>query len=310
MLAFLAALLLGAPPASPVGAAAVFHGVPVEIEVRDLPETGKAVEQAQAAVAELERLLGEGTAALNAAAGQGHQAVDPLLLALLTRARDFCIWSETAHGPLGRALYALWMPAAEVPAPERLMQAVELASCDRLGIDPAKGTASLGKGAGLDLRGFAEGAAVDRAVEVLRQAGAVNGFVRIGDARRGFGAGPAGKGWPVVLGPVPGMDEPAGRLFLRDQSLAFTLRGERAILNQRTGRPAEGTLAVAAAAELAVDAQALATTLLITGPREGQLRLGSLQPKPAALWLLGSGNGPPLLVEYRWSQVPKQTPKR
>ena len=62
-------------------------------------------------------------------------------------------------------------------------------------------------------------------------------------------------------------------------------------------------LAAVAVTELAVDAQGLAATMLILGPREGQLRMGTLRPRPSLLWFLGSGEGRPLLVDYRWSDV-------
>jgi thiamine biosynthesis lipoprotein len=249
-----------------------------------------------------------GIAALNAAAGRGPQPLDARLVAVLARARDFCLWSEGAHGPLGRDLYALWGMRAAPPAPEPLGQAIGAAACDRLSLDPKDGTATLAAGSGADLRGFAEGSAVDRAVEVLRRQGAGNGFVQIGAVRRGFGPGPAGRGWPVLLPSFPDLDEPAGRVSLKDQSLAVVLGTESAAryLNQRTGLPVQGVMATIVVSDLAVDAQALAATLAITGPREGRLRLGSLRPQPSVLWLLGSGAGAPLLVDHRWSAVSRR----
>jgi thiamine biosynthesis lipoprotein ApbE len=147
---------------------------------------------------------------------------------------------------------------------------------------------------------------VDRAVEVLREQGVANGLVRIGSTWRGFGEGPGGRGWPVTLPAVPGLGSPLGRVFLRDSSLSVVLRTELPYLNQRTGRPVQGVVATVVSTGLAVDAQALAAVLMITGPREGQLRLGSLQPRPSVIWFLGTGEGHPLQVEYRWSQVPKR----
>jgi hypothetical protein len=58
--------------------------------------------------------------------------------------------------------------------------------------------------------------------------------------------------------------------------------------------------------ERALDAEGLAVALLITGPREGQMRLGSLQPRPSVQWALGTGEGDPLLIEYHWSELPKR----
>ncbi|HYO12440.1 MAG TPA: FAD:protein FMN transferase [Thermoanaerobaculia bacterium] len=319
MFLLLVAFLLGAPTgpaAQPVRSTAPAFGATAEVEVRGLPEepARRAVARALAEVAEIERLTSSegpagGLTSLNTAAGRGHQAVDPRLMTVLTRALDFCVWSEVAHGPLGRGLYQAWglrSPAPEPPDPERIESAVALAACERLHLDPAKGTAAVDEGSGLDLWGFAEGFAVDRAVEVLREQGVVNGLVRLGSTWRGFGEGPAGKGWPVTLPAVPGLGGAAGRIFLRDSSLSIVLPAERPSLNHRTGKPVQGVVATAAATPSALDAQALAAVLTVTGPREGQLRLGSLQPRPSVIWFMGTGEGHPLQVEYRWSQVPKK----
>jgi FAD:protein FMN transferase len=327
MLPLILALLLGAPPAvasspSPLRTTAKAFGQPVEVEARDFPaEAGRPIlEKALAEIAEMERLMDAGRpdgglAVLNAAAGKGPQAVDPRLLTVLARARDFCIWSEGAHGPLGRDLYALWAaqaPSSDPPAPEKINQAVGGIACDRLTLDSKQGTAALAAGSGLDLWGFAEGHAVDRAVEVLRQGGIANGQVRIGLVQRGFGPGPGGKGWRGVLPQVSGLEGSAGQVDLRDRALAVAAssdppqRGKAPYLNQRTGLPAQGVLAVAAVTDLALDAQGLATVLLITGPKEGMLRMGSIRPRPSVLWLLGSGTGSPLQVDYRWSEVSRR----
>jgi FAD:protein FMN transferase len=333
MLPLLFVLLMAPAPAAPQTSSAVplrfssrAFGRSAEIEVRNLPAEAarEVIQKALAEIAEVERLADAGRpdgalAVLSAAAGKGPQPVDPRLLPVLARARDFCFWSEGAHGPLGRDLYSLRglrTPAPEPPAPESLVQAIRLAACDRLTVDAEHGTATLAEGSGLDLWGFAEGFATDRAVEVLRQGGANNGFVRIGEIQRGFGPGPGGKGWPVALPPVAGQDGPGGEIYLNDRSLAVTSPSDRPrplpegseaagspYINQRTGQPAQGVLATAVVTDLAVDAQGLATALFIAGAREGQLRLGSLQPRPSALWFLGSGASPPLQVGYRWSEV-------
>jgi thiamine biosynthesis lipoprotein len=319
MLPLLLALLIGAPaptasaPAAPLRLSARAFGKAMEIEVRGLPpESARgAIEKAFAEVAELERLTTAGLAALNAQAGKGPQPVDARLLAVLTRAWSFCEWSEGAQGPLGRDLYTLWglrSPVEELPSPEQAQQAAGLAACDRLTLDPR--TAALAAGSGLDLLGFVEGAAVDRAVEVLRQQRVDNGFVRIGPVDRGFGPGPQGKGWPVAMPQIPGLEEHADQLYLRDRALAVASQADHPLqgggvsyLNQRTGRPTPGVLTTLAVTELALDAQGLATAMLVLGPREGQLRIGTLRPRPALLWYLGTGTGAPLAVDYRWSDV-------
>ncbi|HET9209767.1 MAG TPA: FAD:protein FMN transferase, partial [Thermoanaerobaculia bacterium] len=228
----------------------------------------------------------------------------------------FCQWSAGAHGPLGRDLYALWGLRSKVedpPGADAVLQATKAAACDQLTLDPRKKTAALAAGSGLDLMGFAEGAAVDRAVEILRERKVANAFVRIGQVQRGFGPGPAGKGWPVSLPQVPGLEGPMDEVYLRDQSLATAAssdhplqNGASSYLNQRTGMPAQGVLAAAAVTELAADAQALAATMLILGPREGELRMGTLRPRPSLLWFLGAGEGEPLIVNYRWLEFTRR----
>jgi thiamine biosynthesis lipoprotein len=325
MLPCLLALLLGAPlpvpEASPLRQADKAFGRPAEITVRDLPpEAAKeAMSRAFQQIAETERLAdvgpGGGLAALNAAAGKGPQKPDPRLLAMLGRASDYCFWSEGASGPLGRDLYALWglrSAVGEPPTPEQAEKAAALTACSRLTVKPEQGTAALEAGSGLDLWGFAEGLAVDAAVEALRQNGVANGFVRIGAVQRGFGGGPAGKGWPVELPQLPGLEEPADHLLLRDRALAVAsaadhpLGGAAPYLSQRTGRPPEGILAAAVLTESAADAQGLATSLFILGPREGQVRMGSVRPRPSVLWFLGTGAGAPVQVGYRWSEVSRR----
>jgi thiamine biosynthesis lipoprotein ApbE len=318
MLLLLLALSLGAPAPPlplPVRQSAEAFGKPLDIEVRGLPaeEAREAIARAIAEVVAFQRLADTGVAALNAAAGKGPQPVDPRILALLTRAQSFCEWSDGAHGPFGRDLYALWglrSPVAESPGADHVLQAAAVATCDRLILDPQKGTAALAAGSGLDLLGFVEGAAVDQAVDVLRQRKAGDGCVRIGGVQRGFGPGPGGKGWPVALPQFPGQDGPADQVYLRDRALATASQSDHPLqggalsyLNQRTGLPVSGTLATVAVSELALDAQGLATSMLILGPRAGQIRIGTLRPRPSLLWFLGSGEGAPLVVDYRWSDI-------
>jgi thiamine biosynthesis lipoprotein len=334
---FLLALLLAAPAlaaGAPVRVEGRAYGLAVTIELRDLPpevaRAGAAAAMREIAVFERETEPGPpadgspiaGTlAALNAAAGKGPQAIEPRLFQVLARAADFCAWSNGAHGPLARDLYRLWgrgAPAAGRPDEERLAQALRAAACGRLALDPKARTASLEGGGGVDLGGFAEGAAVDRAVAVLQEKGARNGVVEIGRVWRAWGSGPDGKGWRIALPALPGMPAPIGEVLLLDQALALVAADDRPLsiagdtfsplVDQRTGRPVEGMEAVAVRTLEGMDAEALAGGLFILGTREGQLRVGSVRPLPAVLWALGSGAGAPLLVEYHWSATAPKKP--
>jgi thiamine biosynthesis lipoprotein len=326
-LALAAAGLLAAPhsPASaPLRSASVAFGQTAQVVVSDLtPDAAAAaVERSYAEIRQVQEMVDPyrpsgGLARLNAAAGQGAQPIDPRLAVGLDRALRFCEWSERAFGPLGRDLNSIWGVRSGVPvgapAPERVAQAVAVTGCERLTVDAKAGTAALQPGSALDLWGFGEGLAVDRAIESLQAAGSRNAFVRVGNVYRGFGPGPAGQGWPVRLS-VSGLE--SGSLYLRDRALAVANSRERPLLvgseklapyvNQRTGHPAEGVLATVAVTTHAMDAQPMSAIQLIVGPREGQLRLGSLKPRPSVLWIQGTGTGSPLLIEYHWSEVPKR----
>lgn len=294
----LLALLAGAPqasPTSPLHLEGTAFGQPFEIDVLGLPAESvrKTLDAAVAEIREIERLTDPQRAdgalkPFNDAAGQGARTIPPELLAMLQRAQSFCLWTDGAFGPLGGPV----------------------AGCDQLGIDAGKIQAALLPGSVLDLSGFAAGEAVDRAVEALKKNGTPAGKVRIGGVYRAFGDGPGGKGkgWTVALPTFKGMSEPAGPVVLRDRALAIADAFGGLYLNRRTGQPVQGVVAAVTVTELARDAQPLAASLLITGPREGQLRIGSLRPRPSVLWLMGNGQGAPLRIFYRWSEVTPRPP--
>jgi thiamine biosynthesis lipoprotein len=298
------------------------------VEVRGLPPVAAAAAVAAALeeIREIESLTAPASPDAQPTAGgvgaltPGRPArVDPRLARLLDRARSFCLWSKGAHGPLGGRLYRLWgiggpsAGAAARPTPAALAAAIESARCEGLTIDLASATVTLPEGSAVDLTAFAAGFAADRAADALRAAGATNGVVETGAVVRAFGPGPEGAGWPVELPAFPRSEGPIARLLLRDQAVAvaaadarpIVIAGDRhaGLIDQRTGHPATGAVATAAATELAIDAQALATTAFILGSRETTFLLGQLRPTPSVLWLLGTGSGRPLVTSHHWSRL-------
>lgn len=292
-------------------------GADVEIEVRGLPEAAasSALASALAAVRAAEAAVAR--TALDAGPGADRDLRD-----VLRRAADFCIWSEGAVSPLGRALYDLWgvrRPAAGIPQPPALggalsrpLDCAAFRSALEPRAKPQRGRPSLEDFAShLDLWGFERGFAVDRGVAALRAAGATNGRVRIATVTRAFGSGPAGSGWPVVFAPFAGQTRPIAPAMLRDRALAVAGRDEGALriggewvppyFDQRTGRPGEGKVAVLVSTDVAVDAEGLAMALFAMPTREGEFRAGTLRPRPSLLWLLGAGDGEPLTLESLWS---------
>lgn len=288
-------------------------GAKLEVEVLDLPRKAaeKALGAAWDAVVRAERELGK----LPTAAGAGKSRLSPELFSLLARASSFCAWSDGASGAAGGAVYRLWEESARsgaLPTPDSLEEAAATAKCSRLTLQAETRELALAPGSELDLRGFVRGWAVDLAVQRLLDAGARNLRVELGPVTRGLGPGPGGKGWPIFLPTLSASGNPLSRVLLVDQAIAvanpelaaLSIAGERILpaFDLRSGRPATGVSSVAAVTTLAADAEPLAMAMSVLGANGGQLRLGSLRPRPSVLWLLGSGDAA-VVASSNWSAV-------
>ncbi len=319
------AILLASLPANaqPVRLSVPVYGVTAEVEIRDIRREQAEV-LARAALTQIFELSQvfdttsqqPGSLGIfNAKAGDGPQTLDPQAYQLLLRGAQFCLWSSGAYGPLGGPLRHFWQDRERhgLEDPQVFSLALAAADCDHLRMAAATtSSAELNSGSQVDGWGLREGLTVDLAMEQLAASGVRNAWIEIGPVTRGMGDGPSGEGWPVSLATLPGTSEPIGRILLVDQALAAARspeHGASPYVDQRSGRLAEGTVAVFVVTEKAADAQALATTLFVTGMRDGHRRLGSLSPRPAVLWLLGKGGGQPLEATYRWSTVKRFEPR-
>ncbi len=292
------------------------------VEHRDALTSTLALIQELAHLTDPEGSMKGGLGQLNRAAGKALVEIDPRLADLVGRALNFCQWSGRAHGPLGGNLYGLWglhQPVYSRPERERLRNEAEKADCLRLHLESRPSPespprAALASGSRVDLWGFAQGFAVDRAIENLRQHRVASGWVEIGYVVRAFGDGPNGRGWPASANPTEFSDLEE-RVLLRDSALAMASHNHRPLdiagdrfapwIDQRHGNPVSGVVATLAVTELAIDAQGLASSLFILGTREGEYRLGQLQPVPAVQWMLGTGTGRPLVTGRGWAALPK-----
>lgn len=321
--------------AEPLRLSTQAFGVTAEVEVRDLPraEAEAAIHAALAEIYTISRLVDPAGGDLPGSVAQLNAtveifSVDPRISGLLLGSLGYCLWSNGAHGPLAGSVYGLWkgIGADKMPHPIDLREALETADCNRLTVrgtpSPAASGAAQGSREGQALEfqiqegsqvlvlGSAPGFAADQAIEVLRGHGATNALVEIGNVVHGIGPGPDGAGWLLSLPSPKGESEPLDEVWLRDMSAAVVvdrpIYGAVPLLDQRTGVPARGVVLVAAVSENAFDAQTLATTLFVTGMRDGLRRLGALDPRPSVYWLLGDGESEqPLSSTYRWSDLPR-----
>ncbi|MEO8276798.1 MAG: FAD:protein FMN transferase [Thermoanaerobaculia bacterium] len=302
----------GSETPAPLRIAGSAFGAALEIEVRDLSRsTGEqALNAAWDAVAKADRALG---ALLTH--GPTDQPLDEDLFELIVRANAFCVWSDGASGPSGGAVYRLWAESAQagaLPPPALLAAAVTTTACTRLELSADRRTIRLAAGSELDLRGFTHGWAVDLAMKALELAGATNARVTLGAVTRAAGTGPSGRGWPIPLPTLSVSGDAKSSVLLVDQAIAIAEPGANALqiagdavspmLDLRSGKPATGVSSVVAVTALAADAEPLAQAMGVLGANGGQLRLGSLQPKPSVLWLLGTGDSA-VVASSNWSAV-------
>lgn len=301
-------------PLPPLRVSGELAGEPVELEIRDLAriDAEAALDAAWAALATAEREVEAWTE---------QSARQPLILApepyrLFRRMADFCSWSDGAVSALGGAVSRLWEgdAVAALPVLAAIDGAVATTTCDRMRLDDAARRVEVAVGTVLDLRRFVRGWAVDRAVEAARARGATNLRIRFGPIRRAVGGGADGRGWEERLPAIAGSTTGLGTIRLLDRALVVADATERPIriagerfsryLDLRTGRPSTGVVAAVVATELAIDAEPLAAAMVVLGAHGGQLRLGSLRPRPAVLWLLGSiEGGEPVVTTYHWSSL-------
>jgi thiamine biosynthesis lipoprotein len=311
---------LTAQTATPIELEAEAFGARVLIEVDGLAEdlATRRVKGAFAVIQELERSVGESVEAANDGAGEQRTVtLEQDVFDLVARAQQFCQWSTGAIGPLGGNVYAHWERAARLPRPPPVPPfAPQSAACDRIAIDAETRTVTLAAGSRLDLRGFARGFAVDRAIGVLSEAGVTSAQVVIGRVGRYLGtpggtpggAPPGEDGWRVTLPIFEGYERPLDQLHLSNQSLAIVWQAESVsgtplYVDLRTGRQDTNSWATLVVSELAIDAQALSVAAFVLGSREGRFRIAPLQPPPSVLWLLGTGQGRPLLTDHHWGDT-------
>jgi len=300
-----------------VGMRGRVSGKEAVIEVVGLPsqEAQGKIRQAFAVLTDTESQVSDTIGRLNRSAGKGNQKVDSEILQLLGRSLEFCLWSDGTSGPLGGRVSELWRQAASSgrqPDPDTLSDAAQSAACSNLKLDPAHHAIALAASSKLDLSAFTTGFAIDQAAAKLKKLGVQNFRITIGHLRRALGAGPEGRGWESEIPVFAGLAQPLSPVHLHNESIAvvsthsdsLSVGSQQipAFFDQTTGRPESGTEAVVVITHTALDAEALASSLMVLGNRVGELRLGTIDPKPAVLWVLGSGSGTPLLDFFHWSQ--------
>ncbi|MBI5367387.1 MAG: FAD:protein FMN transferase [Planctomycetes bacterium] len=225
------------------------------------------------------------------------------LFGALALARRVAEESDGAFDPTVGPLVRLWGFIGEgtrVPAAEAITAARARVGWRRLLLDPSLRSLRLeGEGSEIDLGGIGKGWAVDRAVAVLRAAGATAGMVNFSGNLRVFGPPPPGLeapagGWTVHVQHPRDPESTLATLRLAggavsssgDYEKFFLQDGVRYghILDPRTGWPARGLAAVTVVAPTAAEADALSTALFVLGVERGRALLARHYPGAGAIF--------------------------
>ena len=288
------------------------------------PSLRAAGEEALALVEQLEGQLslfrnGSEIASLNARAAREPVRVTPGLFALLQHAQRLSEQTGGAFDITVAPLVRCWgfmggggrMPAPEEVAEARAkvgMQGVQL-NRDDLTVQFSR------EGMMLDLGAIGKGYAVERAAEMLREAGVTSALLHGGTSTvQAIGRPPGGECWKIaierpspaataprtLLATVPLHDEAMSISGVQQHSFQAEGRTFGHVIDPRTGEPAFGTVLAAVVLPSATETDALSTALLTLGSA-GHERIAGL--RPGIKTLVVSESGGQLSVEAKGIQV-------
>lgn len=246
----------------------------------------------------------------NAAAEQVWLPVSDEVLRLVHRARELSELTGGAFDPTVEPLVRLWKLRElssnwQPPAKERIEAARSRTGLRFLEVHSDQPALKKRRpGLQLDLSALVEGLALDSAGERLRTAGCRNFLLELGGEFLAAGQAGDGQPWRVAIADADDPARIAARVELRDQALSTSGLGRQErfwqgrrfshLLDARTGWPVRHAgRSVSVAAGSAVEADGLATALLLAGPEAGARLAGQLQ----AAVLIQSENGAEIRID-------------
>lgn len=238
---------------------------------------------------------------LNRAQGRALPASDQLV-AIVSEAVRLAHESSGAFDPTVGPLVRLWRDAARA---ERVPTAPELAAArahvgwQHVAVSPRPPTIALRGDAQLDLGAIAEGYLADRLAGLLRAEGIARARIDVGGDLLMFDDRVAKEPFRIGIR-HPSAEGLLGELELDSGAVAtsgcyerFAVVGGKPrchVIDPRSGQPVEGTLSATVVAPSGIDADALATALLVLGAQPG-LELVSRLPGIDALVVTRSPTG-------------------
>ncbi len=235
-------------------------------------------------------------ARVNARAAHESVRVTPEVFALLQHARKLYEETDGAFDVTVAPLVRCWgfmggtgqLPEAEAVAEARSVVGMELVE-----LDPDEFTVRFKReGVMIDLGAIGKGYAVERAAEILREAGVTSALVHGGTSTvQAIGHLPGAEAWKIAL-PKPSPTQDASEevlttVPLKDEAMSvsavwgrqFQAEGGKFghVLDPRTGEPVSGALMAVVVLASATETDALSTALLTLGAA-GHDKIASLRP--------------------------------
>jgi len=239
---------------------------------------------------------GSEIALLNARAAQGPVRVSPALFALLQRAQKLSGETGGAFDITVAPLVRCWGfmgGAGRLPRPEEVTDARAKVGMGLVQLNPAEFSVRFAReGVMLDLGAIGKGYAVERAAEVLCEAGVASALIHGGTSTvQALGTPPGEESWkvaietpsprsaapPTLLATVPLKDEAMSVSGVQENSFQAGGRTYSHVIDPRTGEPTLGAVLAAVVLPSATETDALSTALLTLGAG-GHDAIASLRP--------------------------------
>jgi FAD:protein FMN transferase len=218
---------------------------------------------------------------VNRSAAERPVKVSPELFQLLSACIEYSRQSEGAFdisvGPLMK-VWGFYKGTGHLPHRADVSAAMTKVGYQHIHLDPAAGTVRFDKpGVEIDPGGIGKGYAVDRMVDVLKQAGVTTALVAgSGSSIYGLGAPPdEPKGWPVEIKDPWDTRKTVAQVFLKNMSMSTSGSYEKFfraegriyahIMDPRTGYPAQGSVAVSVVTPRTIDSEAWAKPYFVNG---------------------------------------------
>lgn len=226
---------------------------------------------------------------INSFAGEKPAGVNEEVLHVIEKALYYASLSEGYFDPTIAPLIDTWGFLGQqfrLPNQDEIDSAIAMVDFNLIQVDRNSSTVFLPEtGMSIELGGIAKGYILDRALDVLKNAGIAHAFINAGGDIGLIGSKPDGEPWRIgvrhpredaIIAVFPLSD--GAVVTSGDYQRYFTENGVNYhhLLDPNTGYPARKLVSVTVVADTVLEADALSTAIFIMGPEKGLPLLNSL----------------------------------